>query len=132
MKCKKLGTDEPDASGRWFVYGKDATKFEQAEIWFLRDKVAGIYVDLYPRMKGEAVKFAERLFFLLQAPPINPVTLQIFKDDPPPASVVQSSAEGLANNRHLDLPVDLHYRRPRRAGFAGKYSIDNDGRRGQT
>jgi hypothetical protein len=106
-EVRRMDPDEPDIAGRWFFYGKDPNNFQQAEIWFWQDKVYGIYVDLYPPMKGEAVKLVERLFFLLRdKAPIDPGVQNLLKNNPPD-SVVRS----IANHSHLDLPVDVYYKR---------------------
>ena len=97
----KFGTDD------WFVIGKDPDKFESTEIMFLQGKVAVVSTTLYPPMKGEAVKLAEHLFFLLQEQAtLLPGDKEVLKKDPPMFLTRQ-----IANSGHLDLPVDLRYYR---------------------
>ena len=59
-------------------------------------------------MHGEAVKFAEHLFFLLRdRAGLSPFAEKVLKDK----ETLPRVAATFANSRHLDLPVDLHYSR---------------------
>jgi len=104
--AKKYELRKEDESNYWLVSAKDADKFERAEIWFVEDKVWGVYVYMYPPMTGEAVKLMERLFFLLNdRAKIAPSNLKILQDP----SLGSSVASAIANRKHLDLSVDLFY-----------------------
>jgi hypothetical protein len=102
-KGYKVGKVDSDGSD-WLVMAKDPAHFEKAEIFFLEGKVASISTFLYPSMEGDAVKFAEHLFFLLrERATLMPGAEDALKSDPP-----LSLARHIANSGHLQVPVDLH------------------------
>jgi hypothetical protein len=90
------------------VYGKDSDTFEMARIGFVQNRVFSVTTTLYPAMKGEAVRFAEHLFFFLRdTATLTPVAQKILQEP----NVRQAVVEQVTNSKHLDLPVDLRYRR---------------------